>query len=220
MGRSLSAVAAALFGCAFAPARVSASQCAVAADCPAGNDCVAGFCVAHTPGGDCSTAADCAPGEVCRPNVCRPRVVCPADVQPTLSSLRAKLFDVGCGTRSTTGCHSAEGAGKSGAGTLLDFTADHAALHAALLLPATNIGSCDSNGDCAPDAGTPDGGFHPLRVDPGHPDAASSFLVQKLTLPATSPYWGVPMPYGDPGAVCDATVNVVQQWIEDGAKDD
>jgi hypothetical protein len=129
--------------------------------------------------------------------------VCPANLQPTFSSINSEILGTSsCGTNGT-GCHSHQGSMDTGNG--LDFSTD--AYHA--LLGADGGGAVAFN--ISGDAGRP-----LRRVVPGDP--ANSFLVIKLSLTShADPQYGSGMPLPTPGSVCPATLQTIEQWIDAGA---
>lgn len=143
---------------------------------------------------ECATDADC-PDGFCVAGACHAGTrTCPA-LQPTFSSINRNLLQVGCGVKQTN-CHSAE---SPGVGSGPSFAGDpYGALVGA---PAAN------------QLGTARG---LILVKPGDP--ANSFLVTKLRLkdPA-DPLYGGGQPASSPGSVCAASIDVIAQWIAQGA---
>jgi hypothetical protein len=143
-------------------------------------------------------AALCACGDA-RPILSSPASVCPAGIQPTLSSLDQKLFKVTC-----TLCHSGATAQSSGG---LDFSVDNT------FAQLVNVTAQNSQAL----AGSRPAGL--LRVKPGDPD--NSLLYQKVLIGGVpSPQFGEGMPLNAPGSVCQETRDAIRGWIAAGAPND
>jgi len=113
----------------------------------------------------------------------------PAGLQPTLASIQDNVFTVTC---AVSGCH-------SGAGAPFGLQLDPG-------FSAGNLINVVSPRD--PDPANPTY----IRVIPFDPDA--SFLIQKLDGTQTL---GNRMPDNGPPYLTTATINVIRQWIQDGA---
>ena len=146
----------------------------------------------------CAIDSDCLPSGFCVAGGCRPGTrTCPA-LQPRYSSIDRDLFQVSCGTSGNKAfnCHSADGAGTA---SFLDLSGDAYPL----LFNRTAVNPLGDSKDL-------------ILVKPGDPDA--SFLVQKLRLAsALDAHLGSGMPADAPGSICSSSVDVVAQWIRDGA---
>jgi hypothetical protein len=150
----------------------------------------------------CTTDADCGSTGDCRESACVPYAVCPADIQPTFSSINENVFAMSCAI--STGCHTADGASSA---TGLDLQTD----------PYTTLLGADGKG--APAANIDGSVRHLVRVVPGDPD--NSYLVIKLTTKTNQdPQYGSGMPRTAPGSVCPPTVAAVRSWIQAGATND
>jgi hypothetical protein len=157
---------------------------------------VAAGCVGSVTPVQCAFATECAEGEACVAGSCQLLPpTCPAGLQPTFTSINTQLFQLGCGAQSNS-CHS-DGAVKQGISGLSLQTDPYQHL--------VNVAA-----DSQP--GRPQG---ILRVKAG--DAIDSLLVIKLKLKGSSPLYGSSMPFDNPGAICDDTINVISQWIQAGA---
>jgi len=158
-------------------------------------------CAPSIPRAGCVIDEDCAAGQSCIAGGCREGTVTCPTLAPTFASINQGLFQVGCGARSNV-CHSGDGARETGNG--LDLAGDAWAG----LLGASGQGQFAAN-----IAGRVEG---LKRVRPGDP--ANSFLVIKLKLASKSdPQYGAGMPIDTPGVICHETVEVISQWIAQGA---
>jgi hypothetical protein len=114
------------------------------------------------------------------------------DIEPKLSSIQEKVFDLNCTTAS---CH-----GSPDVESKLDLTKGKS--HAALVgVPARAVGAVEDG---------------LLLVKPGDP--AASFLHVKLHRPMPIAY-GIEMPYGG-NQLDDDALEAIDEWIQLGAKDD
>ena len=147
---------------------------------------------------ECAIDSDCGPSGFCVAGGCRQGSrTCPA-LQPRYSSIDRDLFQVSCGTSGNKAfnCHSTEGAATS---SFLDLSGDPYPR----LLNTTAVNPLGDSKDL-------------ILVEPGDPD--TSFLVQKLRLTsALDAHLGSGMPADAPGSICSSSVEVVAQWIRDGA---
>jgi hypothetical protein len=146
----------------------------------------------------CAIDSDCGPSGFCVAGACRPGSrTCPA-LQPAYSSIDRDLFQVSCGTSGNKAfnCHSTQGAAT---GSFLDLSGDAYPR----LIDRTAVNPLGDRKDL-------------ILVKPGDPDG--SFLVQKLRLTtAQDVHLGSGMPADAPGSICASSVDVVAQWIRDGA---
>jgi hypothetical protein len=110
-----------------------------------------------------------------------------APLEPTLASIQANVFSVNC---AIPGCH---GGGTVQFGLRLDPDFSYASL--------INVASPQSPS-----------GQTLTRVIPGNPDG--SFLIQKLEGKQTV---GIRMPAFSPQPLPQSTINVIRQWIANGA---
>jgi hypothetical protein len=160
-----------------------------------------GGCIGGVGPVACVFATDCAQGEACSAGSCQLLPpTCPT-LAPTFTSINNDLFQVGCGSKSNK-CHgtAAVVAGVNG----LDMQKD----------PYTALLGTRGTGAPVDDvSGRPQG---LLRVRPGDP--LHSMLVLKLKLKGDSDQYGSSMPFDNPGAICDATIAIIGQWIQQGAK--
>jgi hypothetical protein len=155
---------------------------------------LAAGCVGGVSPLECATDADC-PDGFCAAGTCHAGTrTCPV-LQPTFSSVNRNLLQVGCGVKQIN-CHAAE---STGVGSGPSFAGDpYGVLVGA---PAANrLGSARGL----------------VLVKPGDP--ANSFLVTKLRLKdATDPVYGPGQPAPAPGSICAAAVDIIAQWIAQGA---
>ena len=152
-------------------------------------------CIGGVSPVDCATDADC-PGGFCVAGACHGGTpTCPA-LQPTFASINRDMLQVGCGVKQNN-CHAST---SEGVGSGPSFAGDpYGVLVGA---PAANrLGSARGL----------------ILVKPGDP--ASSFLVTKLRLkdPA-DPLYGSGQPASAPGSICSSSVDVIAQWIAQGAQ--
>ena len=117
-------------------------------------------------------------------------VVVEAELQPSLETLQAHVFEPGC---ALSGCHDAQ----VRAGDL-DLSSADASYDALVNVPADNEVAFENRW---------------LRVKPGDPDR--SFLVRKLSSPGVGE--GYAMPIGDQ-ELNGAWMELVRDWIEAGAR--
>jgi hypothetical protein len=158
---------------------------------------LAAGCVGGVSPAQCAIDSDCGAAAFCAQGACFEGTrTCPK-LQPTFSSINASFFQVGCGV-SQINCHSADSpaveSGPSLAGRPF----------------ATLV-----NAPAANRLGTERG---LLLVKPGDP--ASSFLLTKLRLTSTDPRFGSGQPATAPGSTCAEALATIEQWIQNGARDD
>jgi hypothetical protein len=153
-------------------------------------------CIGGVDPVQCVFASECPEGEVCTAGFCQlVPPTCPS-LQPTFASINDGFFQVGCGAKSNK-CHGDEAVRDAVSGLSLQTN------------PFANL--VGKPADTV--AGRPSG---ILRVKPG--DAVHSLLIIKMKLKAVNdPQYGSSMPYDNPGAICDGTINVISQWIAAGA---
>ena len=155
---------------------------------------LAAGCVGGVSPLECATDTDCAAG-FCSAGTCHDGTrTCPL-LQPTFSSINANLLQVGCGVKQIN-CHAAA---SSGVGSGPSFVGDP---YGALVnAPAANrLGSVRGL----------------ILVQPGDP--ANSFLITKLRLTSPAdPLYGSGQPASAPGSICAGSVDVIAQWIAQGA---
>jgi len=163
---------------------------------------LAAGCVGGVTPAQCAIDSDCGPSAFCFQTVCIAGTrTCPT-LQPTFSSINSNFIQVGCGTRaadaSALQCHAI---GSENVGSGPSF-AGHP--YAALV-----------NAEAANRLGTATG---LILVKPGDP--ANSFLITKLKLTSPlDPAFGGGQPADDPGSTCASALSAIEQWIQDGAKD-
>ena len=155
-------------------------------------------CVGAVPPVSCIFATECSDGEVCAAGSCQLLPPTCPKLQPTFTSINNQFFQLGCGAKSNK-CHN-DGAITDGVSGLSLQNDPYKHLVGAL---------ADTSSGC------PSG---ILRVKPG--DAIHSLLVIKMKLKSNDPVYGSSMPFDNPGAICDDTINVISQWIAAGAKND
>ena len=151
-------------------------------------------CVGGVSALECATDADC-PDGFCAAGACHAGSrTCPT-LQPTFSSINRDLLQVGCGVKQIN-CHAAE---SSGVGSGPSFAGDpYGVLVSAQA--ANRLGSARGL----------------ILVKPGDP--ANSFLVTKLrSKDPADPLYGPGQPAPAPGSICAAAVDVIAQWIAQGA---
>jgi hypothetical protein len=151
-------------------------------------------CVGGVSPVECATDADCT-GGFCVAGECHAGTqTCPT-LQPAFTSINHDLLQVGCGVK-LTNCHSD---GSSGVGSGPSFASDP--YDALVNAPAANrLGSARGL----------------ILVKPGDP--ANSFLITKLRLTSPNdPLYGSGQPASAPGSICASTVDVIVQWIAQGA---
>jgi hypothetical protein len=130
--------------------------------------------------------------------------VCPPGIDASFGSIYGlMLSSASCGGNSDA-CHSTTGAVAQESG--LDFSLDGGGVYVELLGP-------DGGGEVSQNT---HGSAKVLRVAPR--DAGASMLYIKLiTTSSLDPQYGSGMPLTEPGSVCPATVQAVQDWINAGA---
>jgi hypothetical protein len=153
-------------------------------------------CVGGVSPLECATDVDCA-GGFCSAGRCHDGTrSCPV-LQPAFSSINGNLLQVGCGVKQIN-CHAAE---SSGVGSGPSFVGDP--YRVLVNAPAANrLGSARGL----------------ILVKPGDP--ANSFLITKLRLTSPAdPLYGSGQPASAPGSICADSVDVIAQWIAQGAPD-
>lgn len=160
--------------------------------------CALAGCIGGVDPVQCIFANECPEGEVCSAGACQlVPPTCPS-LQPTFASINDNFFQVGCGAKSND-CHG-DNAVRNGVNGL--------SLQSKTFANLVNKPADTMNGRPA--------GI--LRVKPGDP--VHSLLIIKMKLKAINdPQYGSSMPYDNPGAICDDTINVISQWIAAGAPD-
>lgn len=142
--------------------------------------------------------------------------VCPTGMDASFGSIYSEMLSVGssqidgqqsCGANISGNCHSTSGSSAStGTGNLLDFSLPAREVYDELLRAD---GGLVTSANLAGDTKV-------ARVVPF--DAGASMLYIKLTLTTSAdPMYGSGMPLTAPGSVCPAAVEVVKQWIDQGA---
>ena len=154
-------------------------------------------CVGGVTPVECAIDSDCGSGAFCNVGTCiQGTRTCPS-LQPTFSSINSRFFQVGCGVKQIN-CH-AEGSTAIESGPSFAGHPYNTLVNA----PAANR------------RGTAQG---LILVKPGDP--ANSFLLTKLKLTSPNdPLYGSGQPATAPGSTCAESLNVIQQWIQNGAQD-
>lgn len=155
-------------------------------------------CIGGVSPAQCAIDPDCGAAAFCAQGVCIEGTRSCPKLEPTFSSINSRFLQVGCGVRQIT-CHSGDSpaveSGPSFAGRPYATLVNAAA--------ANRLGT--------------ERGL--VLVKPGDP--GSSFLLTKLrSTSASDPRFGSGQPADAPGSTCAEALAAIEQWIQNGAKDD